>query len=103
MLRPRNIVVIALITLVVAAAWATASGVPADQKSVLSGRVLADSLTVPGTDVCEGAVLVYVDTIVGPAPAVRANIDGKVKEVLVRPGDSIRPGDVVVRIDPARK
>ena len=103
MLRPRNIVVIALITLVVAAAWVTASGSPVDQKSVLSGRVLADNLTISGAVVREGDVLVYVDTIAGPAAAVRANADGKVKEVLVRPGDNIRTGDIAVRIDATRK
>jgi biotin carboxyl carrier protein len=92
----------AILTLI-AVAWAMASGALVDQKGVLSGRVLAQGLAVPGADVCEGAVLVVVDTITGPAPAVRATVDGKVKEVLVKPGDIIRTGDVLVRIEPARK
>ncbi|MDR3592278.1 MAG: biotin/lipoyl-binding protein [Negativicutes bacterium] len=103
MLRPRNIAVMVLILLFVAVAWATANGSAVDQKSVLSGRVLADGLAKAGDNVREGDIVVVVDTITGPVPAVRANTDGKVKEVLVKPGDTVRTGDVVARIEPARK
>ena len=103
MLRPRNIAVMVLMLLFLAVAWAAANGASVDQKSVLSGRVLAESLASPGADVREGDVVVVVETITGPVPAVRANIDGKVKEVLVKPGDVIRSGDVVARIEPVRK
>lgn len=103
MFRTKSIIVLASLLVLVAVAWATASGSLVDQKGVLSGRVLADRLAVSGSDVREGAVLVVVDSLTGPAPAVRANIDGKVKEVLVKPGDMINSGDVLVRIEPARK
>jgi Pyruvate carboxylase len=80
-----------------------AAGPLVDQKGVLGGRVLAEGLAFPGADVREGDVLVRIDGLTGPAIAVRANIDGKVREVLVRPGDTIRTGDVLVRIEPVRK
>jgi biotin carboxyl carrier protein len=103
MLRPRNIAVMVLVLLFVAVAWATANGSTVDQKSVLSGRVLAEGLAKSGDAVREGDVVVVVETITGPVPAVRANTDGKVKEILVKPGDIIQTGDVVARIEPARK
>lgn len=102
MFRPKSIVVMTAVIALLAVAWAMASGSLVDQKGVLSGRVLAEGLVAPGAMVREGAVLVVVDGLTGPAPAVRANIDGKVKEVLVKPGDTIRTGDVLVRIEPAR-
>lgn len=103
MLRPRNILVIACVLAVLAVAWAAAAGSLVDQKGVLSGTVLAEGLVAPGTNVREGQVLVVVDTITGPVPAVRANVDGKVREVLVKPGDAIHTGEVLVRIEPLRK
>lgn len=101
--RPKSIIILALVLVLAAVAWAMASGALIDQKSVLSGRVLAENLTAPGSAVHEGDILVVVDTITGPAPAVRANTDGRVKEVLIKPGDVIRTGDVAVRIEPSRK
>lgn len=103
MFRPKSIVIMTVVLALVAVAWAMASGALVDQQGVLSGRVLADGLVAPGAAVREGDVLVVVEGLTGPAPAVRANIDGKVKEVLVKPGDTIRSGDVLVRIEPARK
>lgn len=103
MFRPKSIVLMVVALVLIAGVWAAASGTTIDQKAVLSGQVLSKGLTTPGADVCEGTVLVLVDTITGPAPAVRANADGKVKEVLVKPGDVIRSGDVVVRIEASRK
>lgn len=103
MFRPRNITVLTIILALAVMAWALASGSLVDQKGVLSGRVLADGLVAPGADVREGQVLVVVEGLAGPAPALRANVDGKVREVLVKPGDTIRTGDVLVRIEPVRK
>lgn len=103
MLRPRNIALMVLALLFFAVAWATANGASVDQKSVLSGRVLAEGMTIPGASVHEGDILIVVETITGPMPAVRANADGRVKEVLVKPGDVIHTGDVAARIEPARK
>ena len=105
MFRSKHTGIMVLIILICAAAvaWATAAGTAVDQKGVLAGTVLADSLTVPGAIVHEGDTLVLVDTITGPVAAVRANIDGEVKEVLVKPGDSVQIGDVLIRIEPAHK
>lgn len=72
-----------------------------DQKSVLSGKV--HSAVGPGSAVREGDVLVVVDTIMGPSPAVRATVDGVVRELLVKPGSDIRQGQVAVRIEPKAK
>jgi pyruvate carboxylase len=91
------------ILLILAATWALASGAAVDQKAVLSGKVLANGLTHSGAVVREGDPLVLVEGIAGPTPAVRANTDGTVSEVLVKPGDPINSGDVLVRIKPANK
>ena len=103
MLRFRTMVFSALIIVAFAVAWTSAAGALTDQKSVLDGKVLADGLTYPGAEVHEGDTLVVVDSITGPVPAVRANTDGRVKEVLVKPGDFIHSNDVAVRIEPAHK
>ena len=103
MFQPRNISILVLVILIIAVAWATAAGTSIDQKGVLAGKVLIGGLTTPGTDVREGDILVFVETITGPAAAARANLDGKVKEVLVKPDDVIKTGDVLVRIEPTGK
>jgi biotin carboxyl carrier protein len=72
-----------------------------DQKSVLSGKVHA--AIGPGSVVREGDVLVVVNTILGPSPAVRATMDGIVRELLVKPGADVRQGEVAVRIEPKGK
>lgn len=69
-----------------------------DQKTTLSGVVLADGLATVGMQVSEGQVLVKVKTIAGPAPAARTNVSGKVTAVLVKPGDNITNGQTVVRV-----
>lgn len=69
-----------------------------DQKSVLSGTVHA--AVGPGSAVREGDVLVVVNTILGPSPAVRATMDGIVRELLVKPGANVGQGEVAVRIEP---
>lgn len=72
-----------------------------DVKATLRGEVLADDLAKPGDDVREGTPLVYVKTQTGRGVAARAPDDGKVVEVLVRPGTVIRElGTVVARLDP---
>ena len=97
-----RIIVLTLIVVIGAMAWAAAANAAVEQRGVLSGKVLAQGLVAPGTPVKEGDVLVYVDSITGPAPAVRATCDGRVVEVVVKPGDSVRTGDVLVRIESAR-
>ncbi len=103
MIHKRGILLLVLALVVLIGAWAAASNSVVDQKSVLSGTVLSSNLASAGSIVREGDVLVVVDSITGPVPAVRATVDGKVKEVLVKPGDMIRTGDVLVRIEAAHK
>jgi hypothetical protein len=67
------------------------------QKSVLTGRVV--SVVSPGTAVKEGDVLVTVTSLAGPVPAVRADVDGVVKEVLVNQGENIEKQDTAVIIE----
>jgi|RhiMetdeSRZDD1v2_1073273.scaffolds.fasta_scaffold4198930_1 biotin carboxyl carrier protein len=72
-----------------------------DVKATLRGTVLADGLAKPGDDVTEGAPLVYVRTDTGRSVAARAPADGRVTDVLVRPGTVIRElGTVVAHLDP---
>ena len=70
-----------------------------DHKAVLSGRVSGQDLASAGQDVREGDVLVRVETVAGAQPAVRAAVNGVVRDVLVRPGDTIQAGKVVVRVE----
>ncbi len=70
-----------------------------DHKAVLSGRVSGQDLASTGQDVREGDVLVRVETVAGAQPAVRAAVNGVVRDVLVRPGDTIQAGKVVVRVE----
>ena len=83
--------------------WAVSANSLVEQKSVLSGRVTAEDLVTAGTSVKEGRILARVTTVTGTAPAARATVDGVVQEVLVKPGDTIRAGDVLARIQPAAK
>ncbi len=79
-----------------------AAGKPiVDVRATIRGDVLADGLAKLGDDVTEGQPLVYVSTRTGRAVAARATVDGRVVEVLVRPGSAIRElGAVVARLDP---
>lgn len=83
--------------------WVASAANLVDQNGVLSGRVAAQNLVTVGTVVKEGNVLMNVESITGPAPAVRANRDGVVREVLVKSGDRVSAGDVLARIEPATK
>ena len=93
-------IILFVVALLIAMVWVVSAGNLVDQKGVLAGRVVAQDLVTPGTAVKEGRVLVRVESITGPAPAVRATLDGIVREVLVRPGDMVRTGDVLIRIEP---
>ncbi len=74
-----------------------------DQRGVLTGQVLADNLAVEGMTVQVGTPLVMIQTPVGPVAATRANVNGIVRQVLVAPGDMIRTGAVLVRIEPTQR
>ena len=69
----------------------------AGQKSVLSGVVT--SVIQEGQHVKEGDILVTVDSLAGPVPAVRATGDGVVNEVKVQEGTEIKQGDVAVILE----
>lgn len=97
----KNILLLSLVLVLTVTAWVMASGRLIEHRSVLSGHVL--SVVNPGAAVQEGTVLVVVGTLTGPIPAARATTDGVVKEVLVKPGDIIRQGDLVVRIESSQK
>jgi len=72
-----------------------------DIKATLRGEVLPDGLAKVGQDVSEGDPLVYVKTPTGRGVAARATVDGRVLDVLVRPGTIIRElGTIVARLDP---
>jgi len=97
------IIWLVVLTLAGLGAWVGAAEKLVDHTSSLSGRVVSDGLVIPGATVREGDILVKVDTITGPMPAVRATVDGRVREVLVKPGDMVQAGSVVVRIEPVQK
>lgn len=103
MTHKKSTMVIILLLIIGVAAWALAAGQTVDQNGVLAGTVLANGLATPGKTVREGDVLVYVDTLAGPAVAVRANTDGIVREVLVKPGDKVKSGDILVKIEPTKR
>lgn len=92
-----------LVVLIVVVATAEAATAPAllDVKSTLAGVVLADDLIEEGGSVADGQPLVYVRIpLTGTkAVAARAPRDGVVRQVLVRPGQRVEQGDVVVRLE----
>lgn len=66
-------------------------------ETVLSGNVV--SVSSAGTPVKAGDVLMTVQSLAGPMPAVRANTDGIVKNVLVYPGTQVQQGTVVLVVE----
>lgn len=71
-------------------------------KSSLTGIVLADDLVEVDARVEDAQPLLYVRTrLTGQKSiAARAPREGVVREVLVRPGQRVERGDVVVRLMP---
>ncbi|HKV45186.1 MAG TPA: biotin/lipoyl-binding protein [bacterium] len=99
----------ALVTALVVAALMITSSLPASaQRStvlvrvVISGEVLPLQLAKIGQTVKQGDPLVFLrGTSSGAAvPAAVASIDGRVVQVMVRPGDHVNIGDVVAVIQP---
>lgn len=103
MLHKKQVIVLVISLTVAVAVWTAWANALVDQRVVLSGQVMAGGMAAPGTAVREGDILLVVNTITGPVPAARATSDGIVREVLVRPGDAVKSGDVVARIEPGRK
>lgn len=92
-----------LVLVLVACLTAGGSAAPAvlDVKASLAGVVLPDGIVALGVQVDDGEPLVYVRTATEPrAVAATAPRDGVVKEVLVRPGQRIERGAVIVRLEP---
>lgn len=96
MLNKKLIIVATVVLLLIAGSLMATANAAVDQIGVLSGKVIY--LLAPGTAVQEGDILVKVDTLTGPVTAARATANGVVAEVLVKPGDSIKIGDIVARI-----
>lgn len=103
MAHKKTIIAITVLLVIGVVAWSLAAGQNVDQRGVLSGNVLSNGLVAAGAMVREGDILVYVETITGPAVAVRANVDGVIREVLVKPGDKVKTGDILVRIEPVKR
>ncbi|HXF83136.1 MAG TPA: acetyl-CoA carboxylase biotin carboxyl carrier protein subunit [bacterium] len=99
--RAPRIALVAVLLAGAAAAAAPQAGL-LEVKSTLAGTVLSDGLVEEGARVNDGQPLVYVQTALTGTKAVaaRAPRDGVVREVLVRPGQRIERGDVVVRLEP---
>lgn len=93
---------IALVMTATAAAVAAPRPDVVDVRSSLAGTVLADRLPKAGDQVEDAQPLVYVRTALTGAVGVaaRAPRDGIVRDVLVRPGQRIERGEVVIRLQP---
>ncbi|MEG6585098.1 biotin/lipoyl-containing protein [Dendrosporobacter sp. 1207_IL3150] len=101
MLHRKSIIVFTLVLIAAVGIWSVSANALIDQKAVLSGKVTG--VVAVGASVCEGDTLASISTITGSLPVARATTDGIVKEVLVHPGDSVRSGDVVARIQSTRR
>ncbi len=91
---------IVLLALCLAFAWYHGASAASliEETSVLNGNV---SWTVPvGTQVKQGSSLINIATLTGDASASRASADGTVQAVLVKPGDTVKEGEVVVKLQP---
>jgi biotin carboxyl carrier protein len=91
--------------LIVGALSGTAASAPValqEARATIAGIVLADGLVEVGVQVQEDQPLVYVRTglIQRTDVAARSRWTGVVREVLVRPGQRVELGDVLVRIEP---
>lgn len=93
----------AILAILIGAAAATAAPAPTiyEAKASLAGIVLADDLVEAGAAVEEDQPLVFVRTGLTSRKDVAARSRGKgvVREVLVRPGQRVGLGDVLVRIE----
>ena len=70
-------------------------------KARLAGVVLAEGIVDVGAQVADGQPLLYVQTATqAKSVAATAPRDGTVREVLVRPGQRVERGQVIVRLEP---
>lgn len=103
MLIHKKSIILVVACLLAATIWVGSASSLVDQNGVLSGRIMANNLISVGTFVKEGTVLANVESITGAAPVARATRDGIVRAVLVNPGDMVKAGQVIARIEPAVK
>ena len=103
MLIHKKTIILAVVCFLAAAIWVGSASNLVDQNGVLAGRIIAANLVTVGTPVKEGAVLASVESIAGAVPAARATRDGIVREVLVKPGDRVKAGQLIARIEPTVK
>lgn len=97
----RAITAALLIIGILAGAAASAPAALQEAKATIAGVVLADGLVEVGAQVVVDQPLVYVRTGLTQRVdvAARSRWNGVVREVLVRPGQQVEPGDVLVRIE----
>jgi biotin carboxyl carrier protein len=96
----RTIVAVILIVGTLAGAAGSAPAL-LEARATIAGTVLADGLVEVGAPVQEDQPLVYVRTGLTQRTdvAARSRWNGVVREVLVRPGQRVELGDVLVRIE----
>lgn len=103
MMIHKKSILLGIVLFLAASIWVVSAENLIDQNGVLAGRIVAQDLAAAGSRVKEGAVLAKVESIAGVAVAARATRDGIVREVLVKPGDMVKVGQVIARIEPAVK
>lgn len=103
MMIHKKTILLGVILFLAASIWVVSAENLIDQNGVLAGRIVAQELATVGVKVKEGAVLARVESITGVAVAARATRDGVVREVLVKPGETVKVGQVIARIEPAVK
>ncbi len=90
-----------IVLVAVLAAGVIAAPPVLEVKASLTGVVLEEGLVKEGTEVTDGQPLVYVQTATrSMAVAATAPRDGIVVTVLVRPGQRLERGQVIVRLMP---
>jgi biotin carboxyl carrier protein len=101
MMRTTALVILSVVTLAGLAAAAPTATLQ-DVKATIAGTVMAEGLVEVGAQVDEDQPLVYVRTgLTGRTDvAARSRWKGVVREVLVRPGQRVEPGEVLVRVEP---
>lgn len=93
------IIVVTLMLIICGVSTAAIASELINHVAVLPGVVVADGLIKEGQQVKEGYPLVYIKTAIGNAVTSRATVDGNVYKVIVKPGQSVGPNEVVVIIN----
>ncbi|MDR2007048.1 MAG: hypothetical protein LBP78_07395 [Acidaminococcales bacterium] len=101
MLQRKWVIGITAAFLLVFAQWGYAAGGLVDQPSTLSGKVSAKGFAAQGGSIREGQPLLLVESVAGAAVAARATVSGIIADILVKPGDMIKSGQIDARIKPS--